>query len=123
MRIAIAFGVVSFALLVASLDASAAGPAGIRGTVVKSPITPVCRQEIPCSAPAPGVLVLFLRGGVGVASATTSASGRYRVVLAPGVYVVRAIRRPVIGSSKPRTVRVLPGRFVVANFAIDTGIR
>jgi len=91
--------------------------------VIRSPTTPVCQEGVPCSAPAAGVALVFLRGGLRVASATTSKAGTFRVVLAPGTYVVRLLRRPAFGGSPPRTVRVLPGRFAVANFDIDTGIR
>lgn len=92
------------------------------GTVIKSPTKPVCEEGDPCSAPAAGVTLAFLRGGVRVATATTSKAGTYRVVLRPGTYVVRSLRKG-FGSPQPRTVRVLPGHFTVANFELDTGIR
>ncbi|MCY7303008.1 MAG: carboxypeptidase regulatory-like domain-containing protein [Thermoleophilia bacterium] len=123
MRIAVALVVASIAFAVTSVGAPAAAQSGIRGTVIRSPVTPVCRQEVPCSAPASGVVVVVLRGGSRVASATTSKTGRYRVVLEPGTYTVRLLRTPRFGSSTPRTVRVSEGRFVVANIGIDTGIR
>ena len=120
---AIALVVASVALAVGSLGASAAAPSGIRGTVIKSPTRPVCEEDVPCSAPATGVTLAFLRGGVRVATATTSKAGTYRVVLPPGTYVVRTLRKPMFGSPQTRTVRVVPGRFAAANFEIDTGIR
>ena len=52
-----------------------------------------------------------------------SRAGTYRVVLRPGTYVVRSPRKLVFGRLAPRTVRVVAGRFTVANFEIDTGIR
>jgi len=111
------------ALLAGSLAAAAATPSGIRGTLIKSPTSPVCREGVPCSAPAAGFVLVFVRAGVRVATATTSKAGTYRVVLRPGAYVVRSPRTPALGSLTPRAVRVRAGRFTVANFEIDTGIR
>ena len=91
--------------------------------MVKGPTTPVCREGVPCSAPAAGVTLVFVRGGVRVASATTSKAGTFRVVLSPGPDPVRLLSKQAFGAPPPRTVRVLPSRFAVANFDIDTGIR
>lgn len=76
-----------------------------------------------CNAPAAGVELVVLHGGVRVASVTTTKAGTYRVVLPPGAYVVRTLRKLAFGGSLPRAVRVLPGRFALANLEIDTGIR
>jgi len=110
------------ALASASTGATASA-SGIRGTVVRSPITPVCREGVRCSAPAPGVVVVALRGGVRVASATTSSAGMYRLALPPGTYVLRAPRLLMSGGHQSRTVRVVKGVFTVMNFSVDTGIR
>ena len=50
-----------------------------------------------------------------------SATGRYRILLPPGRYVVTLT--PGGMQSAYRTVVVPHGRIGVANFAIDTGIR
>jgi hypothetical protein len=123
MRIALALAVVASALAVAATVTAAAAPSGIRGMVAKSPTRPVCEEDMPCSAPAAGVTFAFLRGGVRVATATTSKAGTYRVMLPPGTYVVRSFRKLMFGSPQPRTVRVVRGHFAVANFELDTGIR
>ena len=123
MRVGLVLAVASLALAAGSVGASAATSSGIRGTVVKGPTTPVCREGVPCSAPAAGVTLVFVRGGVRVASATTSKAGTFRVVLSPGPYLVRLLSKQAFGGAPPRTVRVLPSRFAVANFDIDTGIR
>ena len=117
------FAVTSLTVLAMAVEASASMPSGIKGIVIKSPISPVCREGVPCSAPAAGVTLAFFRGGTRVATATTSGLGTYRVVLRPGTYVVRSPRKLIFGSLTPRTVRVVAGRFSVANFEIDTGIR
>ena len=90
---------------------------------MKSPTKPVCEEDVPCSAPAAGVVLVFVRSGVEAARTRTLPNGSFRVVLAPGAYVVRSLRKFPIGGMQPRTVRVLVGRFTVANFELDTGIR
>jgi hypothetical protein len=96
---------------------------GLFGTVTRSPITPVCRVGQPCSAPAPGVTLVFLRGGTKVASVVTTKTGTYRVRLAPGSYTVRVSPTLRIGGLAPSTVKVPRGVAVRRNFDIDTGIR
>ncbi len=54
-------------------------------------------------------------------SVTTAVDGRYRVLLAPGRYVVR-IPSARFGSD-PRIATVIAGRMTVRNISIDTGIR
>lgn len=98
-------------------------PSGLKGTVTRGPISPVCVVEQPCSEPAPNVTLLFSRDGRIAARSTTDASGRYRIRLAPGRYQVSRTAPPRTGRFDPDHVRVLPGRFTRVDFAIDTGIR
>jgi len=123
MRTALALALAAVALGTAGPAPSAVAPSGIRGTVTKSPISPVCKAGVPCSAPAAGVTLVALRGGVRVAAAATSAAGRYRFVLRPGTYLVRLLRAPALGGLSPRTVRVVRGRFTVLDVVVDSGIR
>jgi hypothetical protein len=96
---------------------------GLRGIVTRSPITPVCRQGVPCSAPAKNTSLVFSRGEKSVKTQTDS-FGHYRIALAPGWWNVRTATVPRIGSGiEPHTVRVLAARFRVVNLDIDTGIR
>jgi len=99
---------------------SRSATSGLRGLVKRSPTQPVCRAETPCSAPAPGVVITFVRRGVSH-SVKTDARGRYRIALGAGRYAVR-IPRARFGYA-PHVATVAAGRFVVANFEIDTGIR
>ena len=93
---------------------------GLRGLVTRGPITPVCREGVPCSAPAKNVRLTFARGPVS-RSVTTGVDGRYRIALAAGAYTVK-IAGARFGYA-PRSVVVPAGRVVVRNIAIDTGIR
>ena len=51
---------------------------------------------------------------------TTSDTGRYRILLAPGIYAVRANRGRRL---EPSRVTVRRGILAVSDFSIDTGIR
>ena len=101
----------------------AIAPSGLRGVVTRSPITPVCMEGVPCSAPAKNTPLVFFRPGRSVKTRTDGV-GHYRVALAPGWWSVRAGTAPAIGSGiEPRTVRVFAARFRIVNLDIDTGIR
>ena len=94
---------------------------GLRGVVHRGPITPVCKEGVPCEAPAGHVRITFVRNGI-ARSVTTGADGRYVIRLAPGTWAVK-IATGKIGSYGPRTVLVRAGVMRVQNFTIDTGIR
>jgi hypothetical protein len=119
-----------FLLLVGMIAALLAGAAsgatgsGLHGLVTRGPITPVCSEAQPCDEPAANVQLLFVRNGAVVSRARTSATGRYRLALAPGRYAVKLPGKPGIGRNvTPQTVRVLRGRNIRVDFSIDTGIR
>jgi hypothetical protein len=105
--------------------ASAATPSGLYGTVTQGPTQPVCRPNIACSGPAAGVTLTFRRSnGTGaVARVRTSALGRYRIRLAPGVYTVRTNSKPFGVVPFPQRAWVATARFRRVDFEIDTGIR
>jgi hypothetical protein len=93
---------------------------GLYGHVTRGPISPVCAAEQPCSQPAAGAALRFLRNGQLVAQTRVKADGSYRIALLPGKYTVAApSRRPL----DPSTARIRNGRFTRVDFAIDTGIR
>ena len=117
-------GALVLALAVAvGASGNADAPSGLRGVVTRSPVTPVCMQGVPCSAPAKYIRLVFSRLGRSVAT-RTDAAGRYRVRLFPGTWTVGTSAAPRIGSGiSPRTVRVLAARFRKVDFDIDTGIR
>ena len=114
--------VVSAFVLVASAAATAP-QSGVMGTVKKSPITPVCREGVRCSAPAAGIVLTFTRSGMVVGRVISARDGTFRLPLPAGNYSVRWLRSPAIGVLRPRTVVVLAGRFTILRLVIDTGIR
>ena len=122
---------VKCALLIVALVPAALGapsthaiaPSGLRGVVTRSPITPVCIEGVPCSAPAKNTPLVFFQRRRSVRTRTDRV-GRYRVALAPGWWSVRTATAPRIGSGiEPPTVRVVAAHFRVVNLDIDTGIR
>ncbi len=104
---------------VAAGSAPPAGGTGVTGIVRRGPITPVCAVEVPCDGPAPGVAVDVLQNGAVISHVITGPDARYYVLVVPGDYVVRASGRGLAS----RSVHVGSGRFVKADFLIDTGIR
>lgn len=114
----------AMAIVVLALGAAPADAvtAGLRGLVTRSPITPVCRQGVPCSAPAKNTPLTFSRAGK-VVKTRTDGTGHYRVSLAPGSWNVKTISPHIGLGVKPRVVRVLAGRFRVVDLELDTGIR
>lgn len=114
---------VAGALLVPA-NATTASESGLWGFVRRGPITPVCVQGRPCSAPAANVTIVFARGGREAARVTTRRDGSYRVALTPGVYRARTLAKLVIGRGlTPARVTVVSGRRARVDFALDTGIR
>ena len=93
---------------------------GLQGTVTRGPITPVCREGVPCSGPARHIKITFVSAGV-AKTVVTGANGRYSILLTPGVYAVR-FQSAKFGY-RPRSAVVVAGRMSVRNFSIDTGIR
>jgi hypothetical protein len=116
-------GLMSAMAVVVAGASAAGGKSGLAGVVRKGPITPVCVVGRPCTAPAPGVTLVFSRSSRDRARAVSGRNGTYRVTLEPGVYRVRALvktRRQVL---KPFSVHVPVGRVARLNFMLDTGIR
>jgi hypothetical protein len=103
-----------------SISAGATTSAGLHGRVMIGPLTPVCTAEVPCYAPAKNVTLRFTRSGYVAQTVTTSDTGRYRILLAPGTYAVRANRGRLI---EPSRVIVHGGVLAGRDFSIDTGIR
>src|SRR5262245_9475607 len=87
------------ALAVAAGAQGAPARGTLTGTVTRGPIAPLCVAEQPCDAPAPNVVLVFLRRGMTTVRTVTNAEGRYRVRLPVGLYTVR---RSVVSTAVDR---------------------
>jgi hypothetical protein len=94
----------------------------LHGTVMRGPITPVCREGVPCDGPAAHVTLNFTRAGMRTSTAT-DAQGHYRLKLKAGLYTVRTNQKVFGRTPKPDTIRVYAGRDRRVDFFVDTGIR
>jgi hypothetical protein len=100
------------------------GDSGLHGVVMRGPTQPVCVQGVPCSEPAAGVTLRFVRHHHVAARARVRKNGTYSVRLAPGIYTVLSAPRSSIGTGvRPHRVRVFIGPSRQLDFFIDTGIR
>ena len=91
----------------------------LHGTVRIGPTTPVCRAGVPCSKPAPHVLLSFSHGASHV-RVRTDLRGRYHVSLAPGTWTLTT---RVGIAAKPHRFVVPRALSATRDFSIDTGIR
>ena len=91
----------------------------VHGTVRIGPITPVCKQGVPCDRPAAHVRLTFTHGSTH-RQVSTDARGRYHLSLAAGAWTVRSS-----AGMRMTPVRIVVPRAVTwrRNFSIDTGIR
>ena len=111
--------------LVVVLLATAAGAAGatsrsgLRGSVMLSPASPVCKAGTPCTRPAAHALIKFWRKGRVVGQTRSDARGRYRIALRPRTYGVTSGE----GRIKPARVTVATDSYRRMTFTIDTGVR
>jgi hypothetical protein len=96
---------------------------GFHGVVYRGPITPVCRTNEPCEAPAPGVVLRFGREGSPARTVKTDADGAYRILLPAAIYSVTTNQRPPGKQPSPHRVKVRLAHVDRLDFYIDTGIR
>jgi hypothetical protein len=124
-RILLIVGAVVFAAACGAQSSGSASGTGLFGTVRNSPSSPTCRFGAPCTRPARGFRLVFVRNGRTAATATTDRHGRYRVRLDRGRYLVRPARggtQPKRGLA-PAKVNVPGDRYAKRDFTYDTGIR
>jgi hypothetical protein len=112
------------AAALASASPAALHRSGLYGVVRKGPITPVCQAGTPCDGPA-RVTLFFWRSAKQVARVrSASATGSYRIGLAPGYYTVTTDEKIGVDRKiRPRTAHVRLDHWDKLNFFIDTGIR
>lgn len=116
--------------IAAAIAACASAPSpstmtGLTGVVMRGPVTPVCRVDVPCDAPFSATFNIE-RSGRRVAQFQSDAAGQFTVLLAPGMYtVVPNSDAPIISpSSQAKSVMVADnGMLTVVRLTFDTGIR
>ena len=97
---------------------------GLTGTVLRGPITPVCRIEVPCDAPFSADFSVEQNGKV-TSRFRSDQDGRFTVMLEPGQYrVVPAANAPILfPASQAKTVNVMATGLTEILLTFDTGIR
>lgn len=112
--------------MMAACSSTAPSPStGLTGVVVRGPVTPVCRIDVPCDAPFSATFNVE-RSGRRVAQFQSDSAGQFTVFLAPGTYtVVPNTDAPIISpSSQMKSVTVADnGMLTVVRLTFDTGIR
>ena len=118
--------IVAAGLGAAACSGTAPSPTtGLAGSVVRGPITPVCRVDVPCDAPFSAGFTVQ-RAGRQVARFQSDSAGQFTVFLDPGPYtVVPNADAPVISpAAQGKSVTVEDsGRLTVVSLTFDTGIR
>jgi hypothetical protein len=97
---------------------------GIRGEVLRGPVTPVCRVDVPCYAPFAATFYVQ-RAGVTLATLTSDSTGHFVVYLSPGAYtIVPGPDAPIpFAASQAKSVQVQAGTLTSAQLTFDTFLR
>lgn len=98
---------------------------GLTGVVLRGPVTPVCRVDVPCDAPFSASFIVQ-RSGRTVAQFQSDAAGQFTVFLPPGAYTVtpNADAPIILPSSQTKQVNVEDtGTLTTVRLMFDTGIR
>ncbi|HXD20776.1 MAG TPA: hypothetical protein VN654_27385 [Vicinamibacterales bacterium] len=98
---------------------------GLTGVVVRGPVTPVCRVDVPCDQPFSAGFTVE-QGSRRLSSFRSDAGGQFTVFLEPGTYtVVPGSDAPIISpSSQRKSVTVADtGKLTAVQLMFDTGIR
>lgn len=115
--------VIAAQLLACSSGQLAPPTTGITGVVTRGPVTPVCRVDVPCSAPFVATFSV-LQGTKVIGSFRSDSEGRFTVMLYPGTYSVIPTDATLLGpSGQSKTVTVGSPGLTILNLEFDTGIR
>lgn len=97
---------------------------GLTGVVVRGPITPACRIDVPCDAPFSAGFTVQ-RAGRQVAQFQSDSAGQFTVFLEPGTYsVVPNADAPLISpGSQSKSMTVGDVGLTTVRLMFDTGIR
>jgi len=120
-----AFLLAGAAALAACASAGPSPTTGLTGVVIRGPITPVCRVDVPCDAPFSAGFTVQ-RSGRRVADFRSDTSGQFTVLLPPGSYMVvpNSDAGIISPASQAKSVTVADtGMLTVVRLMFDTGIR
>lgn len=94
------------------------------GTVMRGPVQPVCRVDVPCDAPFSASFTVEQRDRV-VATFLSDSNGRFEVRLPPGSYLVIPSATAPIISPRAQAKEVIVGSNgpTMVTLRFDTGIR
>jgi hypothetical protein len=97
---------------------------GLTGTVLRGPTSPVCRIDVPCTAPFSAGFTIE-RSGTQVGQFRSDAAGRFAASLQPGTYrVIPDADAPLLAPrSQARTIEVGAIGLTDVQLEFDTGIR
>lgn len=97
---------------------------GIRGRVLLGPTCPAQHLGQSCLRPYQATIAIRNDAtGSLVAQVHSSAKGRFRIVLAPGTYLLVPQQGQPFPTSSRQTVKVHPDRYTRVVIRYDTGIR
>jgi hypothetical protein len=96
----------------------------LTGIVLRGPITPVCRVDVPCDAPFSAGFTVQ-QGGNTVSHFQSDTAGQFTVWLQPGMYrIVPDADAPIIApTSQAKDAVVGQVGLTSVSFMFDTGIR
>ena len=97
---------------------------GLRGSVLRGPVIPVCQEDVPCDAPFAATFDVR-EGSRRVAVFPSDEDGGFEVALAPGSYlVVPQADAPIMNPTmQAQEVVVVPDHVTEVVLVFDTGIR
>lgn len=98
---------------------------GVEGTITTSPTRPgPLRRDDAVSKPLPDITFVVQDGEKKVATFTTDAEGRFRLLLKPGHYVVsREGPKSAVGFFGPFEIDVVAGKITKVDWQCDSGMR
>jgi hypothetical protein len=96
---------------------------GIDGDVILRPVSPVERPGMVNERPYEAVIGVRTPAGRVVAEVRSDADGRFRIVLAPGTYVLQPESDAIYPQAPAQTVTVRQDQFTPVRIVYDSGIR
>jgi len=110
--------------LTACLPTPQPSDSGIEGIVTIGPMCPVMQEDVPCpDQPYQADLTILTPNGKKVIQFQTDESGRFRVELAPGEYVLHPESPNGLPFAQDIPFRVDEHRFTLLEISYDSGIR